>query len=189
VSTATGVLGGTFDPPHNGHRALAEGALRAFDLARLIVLVAARPGHRTVVADAPSRLRLAEAAFADLPCVTVQLDEHAYTVDAVSGGRFGEAIFVVGGDQGADFESWKDPEGVLRWVKLGVGTRSGYAQPELAARFGDRLLFFEVDSPPISSSEIRVRVARGEPIDDLVPRPVAELIAELGLYQVPETRR
>ena len=146
-----------------------------------MVLVAAEPGHREVVADAETRLRLARAAFAELP-VEVVLDRHAFTVDAVRGGRFGDAIFVVGADEGTAFPTWKDPDEVLRWVRLAVGTRSGYPPPDLA-RYGDRVLAFELDSPPVSSSEVRRRVARGEPIDDLVPRAVASAISESGLYR------
>jgi nicotinate-nucleotide adenylyltransferase len=177
----TGILGGTFDPPHNGHVALARAALAQLPISGLLVLVAARPGHRPVVADAESRLRLAQAAFADLPAA-VELDESEFTVDAVRGGRFGDALFVVGADEGAAFPSWKEPEEVLRWVRLAVGTRSGYPPPDLA-RYGDRIVSFELDSPNVSSTEVRERVARGEPVDDLVPPAVAQAIRERGLYR------
>ncbi len=176
----TGLLGGTFDPPQIGHVALGRAALEELPIDRLVVLVAAMPGHRGVVAPAEARLRLARAAFdfAD----EVVLDEHAFTVDAVADGRFGDAIFVVGADEGAAFPSWKDPDGVLRRVRLAVGTRSGYPPPDLQ-RYGDRVLLFQLDSPPISSSEIRDRIARGEPVDGLVPPRVAAAIRELGLYR------
>ncbi len=108
------------------------------------MLVATRPGHRRVVADPDSRLRLARAAFAGLPAEVVP-DDNAFTVDAVRGGRFGEALFVVGADEGAAFPTWKDPEDVLRWVRLAVGTRSGYPPPDLA-RYGERVVSFELDS-------------------------------------------
>jgi nicotinate-nucleotide adenylyltransferase len=177
-----GILGGTFDPPHNGHVALAEAALSQLPIERLVVLVAERPGHRSVEADAETRLKLARAAFAGLDNVEVQPDPHAFTVDAVRDGRFGDAIFIVGADQGVSFDQWKDPEEVLKWVKLGVGTRSGYPEPQLE-RYGDRVITFQLASPPISSSEVRERVAAGEPIDGLVPPGVARLIEELGLYR------
>ena len=174
-----GILGGTFDPPHNGHVALAKAALSQLPIDRLLVLVAERPGHRDVVADAETRLKLARAAFPD---AEVELDPHPFTVDAVRDGRFGDAVFIVGADQAAAFDHWREPEEVLRHVKLGVGTRSGYPQPQLD-RYGDRIVSFPLASPPISSSEVRARVARGEPIDELVPPAVARLIEELGLYR------
>ena len=176
----TALLGGTFDPPQNGHVALGRAALAELPVDRLVVLVAAAPGHRGVVAPAEDRLRLARLAF-DF-AEEVVLDDHAFTVDAVRGGRFGDAIFVVGADEGADFPTWKEPEEVLRWVRLAVGTRSGYPPPDLAC-FGDRVLSFPLASPPVSSSEVRGRTARGEPIEELVPAPVAAAIEELGLYR------
>ena len=175
-----GLLGGTFDPPQNGHVALGRAALEELPIDRLVVLVAAAPGHRVVVAPAEARLQLARAAFefAD----EVVLDHHAFTVDAVADGRFGDAIFIVGADEGAAFPSWKKPDEVLRRVRLAVGTRSGYPPPDLN-RYGDRVLSFQLDSPPVSSSEIRARIAAGETIDELVPPAVAAAIRELGLYR------
>lgn len=176
----TGLLGGTFDPPQNGHVALGRAALEELPIDRLVVLVASAPGHRGVVAPAEARLQLARAAFdfAD----QVLLDKHAFTVDTVEGGRFGEAIFVVGADEGAAFPGWKQPDEVLRWVRLAVGTRSGYPPPDLE-RYGDRVLSFHLESPSVSSSEIRARTGRGEPVEELVPPAVADAIQELGLYR------
>jgi nicotinate-nucleotide adenylyltransferase len=177
-----GILGGTFDPPHNGHLALAQAALRALDLDELIVLVAERPGHRSCIEDGDTRLALAEAAFKDVSGARVRRDGNPFTVDALKGGRFGDAVFVVGADEGAAFPSWKDPDEILRWVKLAVGTRSGYPPADLE-RYGDRVIPFELDSPQISSSAVRERIREGRPIDDLVPSGVARLIGERGLYR------
>ena len=164
-----------------GHVALAKAARDELPIDRLLVLVVARPGHRDVVADAETRLRLARLAFAGLADEVV-LDDHAFTVDAVRGGRFGDAIFVVGADEGAAFPTWKDPDEVLRWVRLAVGTRSGYPPPDLE-RYGDRVIAFQVPSPPVSSSEVRERIARAESVDGLVPPAVAAALDETGLYR------
>jgi nicotinate-nucleotide adenylyltransferase len=177
-----GVLGGTFDPPHNGHVALAKAALRELDLDGLIVLLAARPGHRPSIEDPETRFALTEAAFRDLPGISIERDENPFTVDAVRGGRFGDAVFVVGADEGAAFPNWKEPDEILRWVRLAVGTRSGYPPADLE-RYGDRVIPFELDSPSVSSSDIRDRIRAGKPIDDLVPSDVARLIEERGLYR------
>ena len=175
-----GILGGTFDPPHNGHVALAKGALDQLPIDKLVVLVAEHPGHRGVVADPETRLRLARAAFPELD---VQLDPHPFTVDAVRDNRFGEdALFIVGADQAAGFSRWREPDEVLKSVKLAVGTRAGFPLPDLSP-YGNRIVPFELPSPEISSSEVRRRIAAGEPIDDLVPEDVAKLVEELGLYR------
>lgn len=177
----TGVLGGTFDPPHNGHVALARAALEQLPVDPLVVLVAASPGHREVFAPADGRLRLAEAAFEGLPAEVV-LDDNAFTVDAVRDGRFGDALFIVGADEGAAFPTWKDPDEVLRWVRLAVGTRSGFPPPDLS-RYGDRIVSFELDSPPVSSTEVRERASRGGSLAGVVPPAVEAAIRETGLYR------
>jgi len=88
----------------------------------------------------------------------------------------------VGADEGAAFPSWKEPDEVLRHVRLAVGTRTGYPPPDLE-RYGDRVLGFAFASPPVSSSEVRERIGRGERVDGLVPAAVAAAIAEHGLYR------
>ena len=162
--------------------ALARAALEQLPIEKLTVLVEERPGHREVVADADARLRMARAAFEGLGPVEVVLDPHPFTVDTVRGGRFGDALFVIGADQGGAFDTWKDPDEVLRWVKLAVGTRAGHPQAKFP-QLDDRVRFFTLDSPPVSSTDVRERVAAGEPIDDLVPAGVAHLIQEEGLYR------
>jgi nicotinate-nucleotide adenylyltransferase len=162
--------------------ALARAALEQLPIEKLVVVVAERPGHREVVADADTRLRMARAALEGLGSVEVVLDPHPYTVDAVRGGRFGDALFILGADQAGAFETWKDPDEVIRSVQLAVGTRAGHAQPNLE-RFGKRVRFFTLDSPPVSSTDVRRRVAAREPIGELVPAEVARVIEEEGLYR------
>lgn len=180
-----GLLGGTFNPAHNGHVALARAAEEALGLDDLVVLVAARPGHKRVGLDAENRLRLARAAF---PGRRVELDPHERTVDMLHDRRFDDAVFLIGADEFCDFPTWKDPDGVLARTRLAVATRPGYPRDRLdsvLATLSDptRVTFFDLEPLPISSREIRDRIARGEPIDGLVPVAVVELIHELGLYR------
>ncbi len=181
----TGLLGGTFDPPHYGHLALARAAEERFDLGELVVLVAARPGHKDVRLDGDTRLQLARAAFPDHE---VELDPYERTVDMLKAGRWRDPLFLVGADEFSDFLSWKDPGGVLSRARLGVATRPGYPHEPLERVLSglshpERVALFEIEPLPISSREIRDRVARGEPIEGLVPPAVAELIGSQGLYR------
>jgi nicotinate-nucleotide adenylyltransferase len=181
----TGLLGGTFNPPHNGHVALARAAERELGLDELVVLVAARPGHKRVELDAEARLALARAAFPDR---RVELDEHERTVDMLRERRWDDPLFLIGADEFCDFPEWKDPNGVLELTKIAVATRPGYPRERLdrvleRLERPDRVRFFEIEPLPIASRDVRERVARDEPIDDLVPPPVAARIAELGLYR------
>jgi nicotinate-nucleotide adenylyltransferase len=180
----TTLLGGTFNPPHNGHVALAHTAEEQFG-DEVVVLVAARPGHKEVRLDAETRLELARAAF---PGHEVALDPYGRTVDLLQAGRFRDPLFVIGADEFCDFLTWKDPEGVIARARLAVATRPGYPRERLQAVLDrlsqpERVQFFEIEPLPISSEEIRDRVARGESIDRLVPPAVAELIETRGLYR------
>ena len=172
----TAILGGAFDPPHLGHVSLAEGALKSLGADRLLVLVVASPGHKETDLDAETRLELARLAFAELPNTEVRLDHHAYTVDFLRDERPENAVFVIGADEWAAFDTWKEPEEIRRLIPLAVAARPGQRPPE-----GD-VEVFEIEEHPISSTDIRERVERGEPIDDLVPPPVARAFERLGLY-------
>ena len=182
--SCTGLLGGTFNPPHNGHVKLAETAKRHFDIDRLRVHVSANPPHKRVDVAVETRLALARLAF---PNEIVVRDDNPYSIDTVSG--FGDdAIFLVGADQFAKFLTWREPDEILEHVRLGVATRPGYAHENLDAvlsqlRRPERVEFFDMEPVPISSSDIRRLVAEGRPIGELVPPAVAEEIERLGLYR------
>jgi nicotinate-nucleotide adenylyltransferase len=190
-----GLLGGAFDPPHVGHVALARAAVSDLGLDRLLVVVLGTAPHKHVETDAETRFRLAEAAFSALP--KVELSRHeieregpSYTVDTArwADAELGDALFVVGADEFADFWSWKDPDGILEHVRLAVATRPGYSRDrldEVRERLArpDRVQYFELPPVAVASRDVRARVAAGLPVDDLVPEAVARLIDELGLYR------
>jgi len=188
---AVGILGGVFDPPHVGHVELARAAVAELGLDQLLVLVVADPGHKDATTPAATRLELARLAFADIPEAIVELDRHSRTVDSLEERRPPDAVFVLGADELAAFESWKTPERVLELVRLAVAMRSGVSREDVAAvrerlAAGDRIVEFEMEQVAISSSEIRARVARCEPVDDVLPPRVSDAISRLGLYTAPE---
>jgi nicotinate-nucleotide adenylyltransferase len=140
------------------------------------VLVTANPGHKPTVEEPATRLELARAAFEGIPDTEVRLDHHPYTVDLLRDEQFKDAVFVLGADQWAVFDTWKEPEEILRLIPVAVAARPGQPVPS-----GD-VQVFEIEQLPISSSELRERIASGEPIDQLVPAPVAREIERRGLY-------
>ena len=166
----TPLLGGAFDPPHNGHVALAAAVRDRFG--EPVVLVTEDPGHKTTAASAEDRLALARAAFPDYD---VELDPHGRTIDLLRAGRYDDPLVVIGADEYREFATWKEPEDVLRLARLAVATRPGFPVE------GD-VEWFEIEPLPIASRELRTRVAAGEPIDAFVPPAVAALIRERGLY-------
>ena len=186
---AVGLLGGIFDPPHVGHVELARAALKQLELETLLVLVVADPGHKHATTSAETRLELTRLAFEDVPSVQVDFDRHPRTVDSLEERKLGDAVLILGADELADFSQWKQPERVLELARLAVAMRPGVSDEhvrEARARLAvpERILSFEMPAIPVSSSEIRERVGRGESIDGLVPERVAEAIVRLGLYLV-----
>jgi nicotinate-nucleotide adenylyltransferase len=175
---AVGILGGRFDPPHVGHVALARAAVEHFGLGELNVTVVADAAHKPSEAPAEDRLAMTRLAFADLDA-TVELDRHRFTVDALEAKRYDDPIFLIGADQLADLHTWKEPGRVLELARLGVAGRPGW-NPEPGS---DRIEIFALEPQPVSSTEIRERVRRGEPIDGLVAPAVAAYIAEHHLYR------
>ena len=174
----TGVLGGRFDPPHLGHLALARAAVDHFRLGKLRVTVVADAAHKSSEAAVEHRLAMTRLTFAGLDA-TVELEEHRTTVDALEARRYDDPIFLIGADELAAFPTWKEPERVLELTRLGVATRPGW-QPE---QDSDRIEIFELESHPVSSTEIRERVGRDEPIGGLVVPAVAAYITEHKLYR------
>ena len=183
-SPPTGIFGGAFDPPHNGHVALVRAAKEGLGLARVIVLVTAAPGHKRVDTPASVRLALARAAF---PGEEVLLDEHPRTVDALRAHpEWDDPVFLIGADEFAEFLSWKEPDEVLRLARLGVAARPAYPPERLQSVLDrlaapERVLFFEL-AEPVASRELRARLERGEGPGDLVPTAVAALIEREDLY-------
>jgi nicotinate-nucleotide adenylyltransferase len=176
-----GLYGGSFDPPHLGHVAVAREAKDRFGLEKLVILVSADPGHKRVDTPAEARLALARAAFPDDEVV---LDEHARTVDTLRAHpEWHGPLFLIGADEFCDFLSWKEPQEVLRLARLGVATRPGYPRERLQSvldrlEHPERVLFFEIEPLPHASRDLR---SRFDPAG--VPPEVADLVSSGGLYQ------
>lgn len=182
-SERIGVFGGQFDPPHNGHLAVARAAVRQLRLDGLLVVPAARPPHRPEP-ETPAEVRyeLARAAFAGQPGVEVsriELDREgpSYTADTLAAlARPGRRLYlIVGADQLAALDGWYRPERVRALATIAVAGRPGAPRAD-----GVEVLAMEpVDA---ASSGIRERVARGDDVSALVPPGVAAAIARRGLY-------
>ena len=163
MSAPVGLFGGAFDPPHRGHVELARRARSELGLGELIVLVAADPGHKHVETPADVRLELARAAF---PADDVVLDEHGRTIDTLRAHpEWADPVFLIGADQFCDFLAWQEPDEVLARTRIAVATRPGFPPERLdavlaALRQPERVLFFEIEPTPVSSSDLRHALRR-----------------------------
>jgi nicotinate-nucleotide adenylyltransferase len=178
---SVGLYGGAFDPPHRGHVELARRAKEELGLDRLVVVVAAHPGHKEVETPPELRLEMARAAF---PGDEVVLDDHARTIDLLRDHpEWRDAWFVLGADEFCDFPSWKEPDEVLRRVRLAVGTRPGFPEGRLRAVLEtveepERVRLFEMEPVPAASRDLRREFVAAD-----VPTAVAEIVRREGLYR------
>ena len=191
-----GILGGTFDPIHQGHLVLAESAREIFHLDQVVFMPAGNPPHKPEQALAPAcnRLRMVEIAAAGNPFFAVSPLEiersgPSYTADTITmlQERHPGAAWclIVGGDTLAEIPTWHDYRGLLGRVKILAASRPGSAlslPSELQAYAGGISTF----TPPglaISSTMIRDRIRTGRSIRYLVPDGVADYLYENRLYQ------
>lgn len=181
-----GLFGGAFDPPHAGHVALARAGKEQLGLERLLVLVAANPGHKVVATPAAVRLRLAQAAFPDDEVV---LDDHGRTIELLEAHpEWSDPVFLIGADEFCDFPNWQRPDDVLARTRLAVGTRPGFPRERLDAVLAqvahpERVLFFDIPPTPVASRDLRTRLESGEDVSQELPSAVAAIIDRDRLYQ------
>jgi nicotinate-nucleotide adenylyltransferase len=182
-----GVFGGTFDPVHVGHLAIAHAALESVPLDRVLFVIARRSPlkERGPVASEEDRLRMLELAIAGEPRFAVsrvELDRNgpSYTVDTLELLAGADDLFLIlGSDAIADLPRWKDPDRIARLATLVVADRPG--APE---RTGDApVVQFDAPRLDISSRELRARAARGRSLRYLVPDHVWKHIEARGLYR------
>lgn len=192
-----GVLGGSFDPPHVAHLAIASEACHALHLERVLFVPAAAPPHKGGGERTPARVRLEMTSLAiddDLRFTTsgVEIERGlVYTVDTVRALRERHVghgvVFIMGADSLLQLESWHEPEELLSLCDLAVAPRPGDAPEDVAAavsRWGeDRVRLLDLPALDLSSSQIRARAAARRPIRYLVPHRVEQYVLESGLYR------
>lgn len=201
---AYGILGGTFDPPHVGHLALAQEVCARLSLARVWFIPTGQPPHkpgRTISAGADRRA-MVELAIAGNPrfgISTVELERQgpSYTVETLrllrdEWGATARLVLILGWDMLAYLPQWRDPAGVVAGAdQIAAVHRPGVPAPEgavarLAAAVPGLAAKLQVLAGPgldISSTELRQRVAADLPIRYLTPDAVCEYIALRGLYR------
>jgi nicotinate-nucleotide adenylyltransferase len=182
-----GILGGTFDPVHNAHLAIASTARERLGLERVLWIPTGNPGYRKPpVASAADRLAMLELAVKDEPAYEVDERELSasaspYTVDTLTAlhtERPRDAFYLLlGADQYASFRAWRRPEDVARLARIAVFTRPGYELPDGEA------IVVPMTPMAVSASDIRARAARGESVESLVPAAVANYISAQRLYR------
>lgn len=192
-----GVMGGTFNPIHNGHLIAAQEALNTFGLDEVVFVPTGAPWQKEgkLVASAEERYLMTVIATASNPrfgVSRVEIDRHGptYTVDTLrtlhAQRPSADLYFITGADAILQILTWKDPDEVLDLATFIAVTRPGHdlAQLEvLGPQIRDRVMTLHIPGLAISSTEIRDRIRRGQPIRYLVPAAVSTYIEKAGLYR------
>jgi nicotinate-nucleotide adenylyltransferase len=205
-----GILGGTFDPIHLGHLALARAARSNVGFDEIVFVPAAHPPHKLgrPISPASDRLAMVELAVDGEPATSVsriEIDRSgpSYTVDTVAAmledaarsDREIDITVILSAESFADLPDWHAADRLVELASIAVAPRPGHPLPDPTALADKlpglvgRLIVINDTLPDISASAIRARVAAGRPIDHLVPPLVAAYIEEHHLYRDPSTRK
>lgn len=186
-----GILGGTFDPIHNGHLAVARQAREQLGLESVLLVPSFQPPHREAPTAGPQdRLAMTRLAVQGQPGleaadVEVRRGGVSYTVDTLRDLRLmrpeSDLVLLLGYDAAREVADWHQPEALPGLARLAVFNRTG-AAPGTPAELPAGALRLEVESPDVSATAVRERLARGEDLDGMVPASVLVYIRERGLY-------
>jgi nicotinate-nucleotide adenylyltransferase len=182
-----GVFGGTFDPVHVGHLAIALAALESVPLDRVLFVPARRSPlkDRDPIASVADRVAMLELAIASEPRfklsrIELERDGVSYTVDTLDALKSeGDLFLILGSDALADLRRWRTPERIRELATILVAARPGAPEPDPV--HGARA--FDAPRLDISSRELRARAARGLSLRYLVPDAVWEHLRKRGLYK------
>ncbi|HET9705761.1 MAG TPA: nicotinate-nucleotide adenylyltransferase [Vicinamibacterales bacterium] len=197
-----GVLGGTFDPVHNGHVAAARAAQEALTLDAIVLIPSHIPPHRAHPAGAGSeqRFAMAQLAASEQPgwsASRIELDRsgRSYTYDTLVelGRPPSQIFFILGADAFAEIATWSRYPAVLDRANFVVVSRPGITLDSLRERVPTafqhrpaaetRVILVDAHTPDISATDIRRRVHAGDSIHDLVPASVEHYITTHRLYR------
>lgn len=186
-----GVMGGTFDPIHNGHLVAASEVAAALNLDEVLFVPTGEPWQKDQVTPTSDRQLMVEIATAANPrfkVSTVDIDRSGptYTVDTLRDLRAlhpdAELFFITGADAVTSIAGWKDAAELWGLAHFVAVTRPGHNLDLPAAPEG-AIEVLEIPALAISSTDIRARVAQGKPIWYLVPDGIVQYIAKHGLYR------
>lgn len=194
-----GLFGGTFDPPHNAHIAVAEKALCEYSLDRIIFIPAGDPPHKKDKEKTDKMLRLKMISLAlggyenfFVSDYEINLSKPSYSVNTIKHFKekypYDELYFIIGGDSFRDIPTWFNYRELISLCSLIVLARPDTPKNKLLELFsGDekppRVFYSSSLFMDISSTEIRQKISRGEDVKDLIPAKVLEIITKENLYK------
>lgn len=190
-----GFFGGSFNPLHVGHLAVAEACREGASLDRVVWIPAATSPHkqgRRDMASGDDRLAMVEAAIAsheqfETSAIEIEREGVSYTVDTLRELRQrhpdDDLFWIVGGDSLASFATWREPREIVRLARLVAYPRPGANLSAVPDWVMARTTLVEAPLLAISSTDLRARLAAGRSVRYLVPDPALDLVRARGLYR------
>ncbi len=194
--SAVGIFGGTFDPIHLGHLITAQAVRELRKLDKIIFIPAFISPHKTEVhvLDAVHRLNMLKLSIEDTEYfvysdIELRNEKISYSIETIRQlkEKYKKLELIIGYDNIFDFKTWKEPDEIIRLVKLVVLKRKTSIEPDYKDKYYQSAVFVETPTIEISSSEIRRRVLKGLPITHLVTDKVRKYINDNNLYMEKDT--
>jgi len=186
-----GILGGTFDPPHLGHLAIANATFDQLALDKILLMPAGRPWQKAdhVLTDAGHRLAMTKLAASEVPYLVVDDREirregPTYTIDTVEA-MTEPCVLIIGADTAVGLSTWHRGVELLEKAAFAIVARSGITAADVDAALGGRYTLIDLPPIDISSTQIRDHISRGHSPRFLVSEAVAAYIETNGLYRSP----
>ncbi len=188
------VFGGAFDPPHCEHVAICKAAMKELGADRLVLVPTCNPPHKDGgFLSYDDRRSLAGIAFAEFDCVIDDIererggDNCSYKVLPILKEKYGDIVYLIGGDSVAHFDSWKKPEEVARICPIAVAAREGYSGvadgiKSIESKYGGDFTLIKYAGRDISSSLLKARLLLKEEVSEL-PSGVMREIREKRLFE------
>lgn len=186
------IFGGTFDPIHYAHLIIAQDILEKIETKTILFLPTLKPPHKKSFASFLDRLNMVNLAISGNPefqCSDIEksLPKPSYTINTLRAIKKKlksiNISFIIGMDSAVEFDTWKEPENLLKEFEIIVLPRPCFKGEEVLPRFKEEMKFLNTRMIEISSSEIRKRIREGKKIKYLTPNSVIDYIRKKGLYK------
>jgi len=191
-----GLLGGTFDPIHNGHLYIAKEVLKKLFLDKVIFVPANVPPNKENALFSPANIRFEMVKKSITPFSNFEISDEeikrqgvSYTIDTLKNFKKklkAELFLIMGMDQLLAFHTWKNYELICDYAKLVVINRQGFQHnDEYVKKFLDKIIFLELTPFIVSSSDIKEKIKQGLDVSEFIPKEAVEVIKKNGLYKLP----
>jgi nicotinate-nucleotide adenylyltransferase len=186
-----GIFGGTFDPIHLGHLITAQSVKEIRELEKIIFIPAFISPHKSnaETSSPEDRLNMIKLAIKDIPFfdysdMEIKMGGVSFTVDTLRElkKQYENLEFIIGYDNIFSFNTWKDPDEIMKLSTIIVLKRKSSHAPPFKDKYYNQAVFVQTRGIEISATDIRERVKLGKPINFLVPPPVMEYIYKQKLY-------